>query len=58
MQVGSLVKFVVGAGDGGEWIGIVTKMWGTDACPMYEVYWSEEDGVGLYFDDDLEAVCE
>ena len=60
MQVGDLVRFL----DVGEvfeadpeWIGIVTRMWGTEACPMYEVCWSRDDTVGLYFYDDLEAIC-
>ena len=61
MQVGDLVRFLPQLENGyqhdEEWLGIITKMWGTEACPMYEVYWSEEDSVGLYFYDDLEAVC-
>ena len=62
MQVGDLVRFLINCHEDfehdEEWIGIITKMWGTEACPMYEVCWSINDTVGLYFYDDLEAVCE
>ena len=54
MQIGDLVRHLgwVG-GDYGIITRLVTK---TERYAMFEVYWSQEFGRGVYFEDDLEVI--